>query len=131
MPRLVLKQGGHPQGYALVSFAGPQLRIADFVIGSNDEREWISALAALVNWAALQPGIAEIAAASSLNLLRRTYTAAGFRPDGLGALVNSSRGITACFKPAEPAWEAAVEAATRATVRALAEATPMGRLAAP
>ncbi len=56
-------------------------------------------------------------------------TAAGFRPEGLAALVNSSRGITACFKPAEPAWEQAVEAATRATIRALAEETPMGRLA--
>lgn len=40
-------------------------------------------------------------------------TAAGFRPDGSGAIVNSSRGITACFKPVEPRWEAAVEAATR------------------
>jgi orotidine-5'-phosphate decarboxylase len=57
-------------------------------------------------------------------------TAAGFRPDGLGAVVNSSRGITACFKPTDPAWEAAVEAATRTTIRALAEATPMARLAA-
>jgi orotidine-5'-phosphate decarboxylase len=54
-------------------------------------------------------------------------TAAGFRPDGLGAIVNSSRGITACFRPAEVAWEAAVEAATRTTIRALADATPMGR----
>jgi orotidine-5'-phosphate decarboxylase len=58
-------------------------------------------------------------------------TAAGFRPDGLGAVVNSSRGIIASFPPAEPRWEAAVEAATRATVRALAAATPMGRLAGP
>jgi orotidine-5'-phosphate decarboxylase len=54
--------------------------------------------------------------------------AAGFRADGLGAIVNSSRGITACFKPAEPAWEAAVETATHDTIRALREATPMGRL---
>jgi orotidine-5'-phosphate decarboxylase len=56
-------------------------------------------------------------------------TAPGFRADGLGAVVNSSRGIIASFKPDEPGWEAAVEAATRATVRALTEATPMGRLA--
>jgi len=40
-------------------------------------------------------------------------TAAGFRPDGTGAIVNSARGITACFKPGESRWEAAVEAATR------------------
>ena len=55
-------------------------------------------------------------------------TAPGFRADGLGAVVNSSRGIIASFRPDEPGWEAAVEATTRATVRALAEATPMGRL---
>jgi orotidine-5'-phosphate decarboxylase len=58
-------------------------------------------------------------------------TAAGFRPDGLGAVINSSRGIIASFSPADPHWEAAVEAATRATVRALSAATPMARLAAP
>jgi orotidine-5'-phosphate decarboxylase len=55
-------------------------------------------------------------------------TAPGFRADGLGAVVNSSRGIIASFRPDEAGWEAAVEAAARATVRALAEATPMGRL---
>ena len=45
---LVLEQGGQPHGHALVSYAGPQLRIADFAIGSKDEKQWISALAALV-----------------------------------------------------------------------------------
>ena len=58
-------------------------------------------------------------------------TAVGFRPDGLGAVVNSSRGILASFRPDEPAWEAAIEAATRATIRALAEVTPMAQLALP
>jgi orotidine-5'-phosphate decarboxylase len=55
-------------------------------------------------------------------------TAAGFRADGLGAIVNSSRGIIAVFKPDEPRWEAAIEKATRDTIAALAEATPMGKL---
>jgi orotidine-5'-phosphate decarboxylase len=55
--------------------------------------------------------------------------AAGFRDDGLGAVVNSSRGIIACFKPEEPRWEDAVAQATRDTVAALRTATPMGRLA--
>ena len=55
-------------------------------------------------------------------------TAAAFRPDGTGAVVNSSRGITACFKPDEPAWEAAVAQATRASIAALCQATPMGAL---
>ena len=55
--------------------------------------------------------------------------APGFRPDGLGAIVNSSRGITASFPPEEIRWEAAIEAATRSTIAALRQATPMGRLA--
>jgi orotidine-5'-phosphate decarboxylase len=56
-------------------------------------------------------------------------TAGAFRADGLGAVVNSSRGILFPFRPDDPDWEAAVEAATRQTVAALAQATPMGRLA--
>jgi orotidine-5'-phosphate decarboxylase len=55
-------------------------------------------------------------------------TAPGFRPDGLGALVNSSRGIIAAFSPEDPAWEVAIEKATRDAIAALAQATPMGRL---
>jgi len=55
-------------------------------------------------------------------------TAAGFRPDGTGAIVNSSRGITASFAPEEKNWEASVEAATRNTIAALTTQTPMGNL---
>ena len=51
-------------------------------------------------------------------------TTAGFRPDGLGALVNSSRGIIGAFRPENAAWEKAIENATRETIAALAEATP-------
>jgi orotidine-5'-phosphate decarboxylase len=36
---------------------------------------------------------------------------AAFRPDGLGAVVNSSRGVTFPFHPDDPAWEAKVTAA--------------------
>jgi orotidine-5'-phosphate decarboxylase len=43
-----------------------------------------------------------------------------FRSDGLGAVVNSSRGITFPFKPDDPAWESKVEAATKATIAVLA-----------
>ena len=40
---------------------------------------------------------------------------AAFRPDGLGAVVNSSRGVTFPFHPDDPRWEAKiVEAAKRA-----------------
>jgi orotidine-5'-phosphate decarboxylase len=43
-----------------------------------------------------------------------------FRPDGLGAVVNSSRGILFPFKPDDPTWEVKIEQATRATIQALA-----------
>jgi orotidine-5'-phosphate decarboxylase len=55
-------------------------------------------------------------------------TAAAFRHDGTGAVINSSRGITAAFAPEETKWEAAVEAAARATIAALTAETPMGNL---
>jgi orotidine-5'-phosphate decarboxylase len=38
---------------------------------------------------------------------------AAFRPDGLGAIVNSSRGVTFPFAPEDPNWAAAIEQATR------------------
>jgi orotidine-5'-phosphate decarboxylase len=45
--------------------------------------------------------------------------APAFRNDGLGAVVNSSRGILFPFKPDDPAWEQRIEEATRAAVAAL------------
>ena len=48
-----------------------------------------------------------------------TDIAAAFHPDGLGAIINSSRGITACFQPADPNWEPAIEAATKAAFSSL------------
>jgi len=41
------------------------------------------------------------------------------RPDGLGAVINSSRGILFPYKPDAPDWEARIEQATRETIRAL------------
>jgi orotidine-5'-phosphate decarboxylase len=58
-------------------------------------------------------------------------TAPAFREDGLGATVNSSRGILFPFQPDEVDWEGAIERAARATVRDLASATSMGRLSGP
>lgn len=43
-----------------------------------------------------------------------------FRPDGTGAIVNSSRGILFPFLPDAPDWEARIEAATRDTNAQLA-----------
>jgi orotidine-5'-phosphate decarboxylase len=56
-------------------------------------------------------------------------TAPAFREDGLGAVVNSARGIIFAFEPDAPDWDAGVEAAARATIADLAGATAMGRLA--
>jgi orotidine-5'-phosphate decarboxylase len=46
--------------------------------------------------------------------------AGAFRPDGLGAVVSSSRGVLFPFAPEDPHWEAAVEKAVRAAITALA-----------
>ena len=55
--------------------------------------------------------------------------AGAFRPDGTGAVVSSSRGITCSFPPDDPDWEKAVVAATRAAIADLAAHTPMAALA--
>jgi orotidine-5'-phosphate decarboxylase len=52
--------------------------------------------------------------------------AAAFRPDGLGAIVNSSRGITFPFHPDEPNWEEAIVAATWDAIAALRAVTAAG-----
>jgi orotidine-5'-phosphate decarboxylase len=55
--------------------------------------------------------------------------APAFREDGLGAIVNSSRGIIFSYSPADRQWETAVEKATRLTIGALVKNTLMSRLA--
>lgn len=74
-------------------------------------REWIPQVVFLVPGYGAQGGAA-------------ADTAAAFRADGAGAIVNSSRGITACFKPDESRWEAAIEHAARAAIEDLAQGTP-------
>ncbi len=54
--------------------------------------------------------------------------AAAFREDGLGAIINSSRGIIFSFEPSDPKWESAVETAARQTIANLNQHTAMGRL---
>jgi orotidine-5'-phosphate decarboxylase len=56
-------------------------------------------------------------------------TAPAFRDDGLGAVVNSSRGITFSYPPSARDWEARIESATRAAIDSLTAATPMKSLA--
>lgn len=55
-------------------------------------------------------------------------TAPAFAASGLGAVVNSSRGILFPFPPDDPKWEAAIESATRRAIAELRAATPMGQL---
>jgi orotidine-5'-phosphate decarboxylase len=52
--------------------------------------------------------------------------AGAFRPDGLGAVVNSSRGVTFPFDPDHPDWESAVRSATDRAARELAAAARAG-----
>jgi orotidine-5'-phosphate decarboxylase len=47
--------------------------------------------------------------------------AAAFRPDGLGAIVNSSRGVTFPFRPDDRDWEVRIELAARQAARELAD----------
>ncbi len=55
---------------------------------------------------------------------RAADVAGAFRPDGSGAVVNSSRGITCAFRPDDPDWEGAIVAATKATIADLAAHVP-------
>jgi orotidine-5'-phosphate decarboxylase len=54
--------------------------------------------------------------------------APAFRPDGLGAVVSSSRGVLFPFHPSDAAWETKIEAAARTAVKELAPfSNPAGR----
>jgi orotidine-5'-phosphate decarboxylase len=46
--------------------------------------------------------------------------ASGFRADGLGAIVNSSRGITFPYRPDDAKWESAIRSATEQAISELA-----------
>jgi len=53
--------------------------------------------------------------------------AAAFRPDGIGAIINSSRGVTFPFQPTDPAWETAIVKATERSIGELTEAMRAAR----
>jgi orotidine-5'-phosphate decarboxylase len=56
-------------------------------------------------------------------------SAAAFRADGLGAIVNSSRGILFPYAPGDTDWRSRILAATRAMISELATNTAMKHLA--
>jgi orotidine-5'-phosphate decarboxylase len=75
------------------------------VVGATHPAELAVVRQALPNAWFLIPGYGAQGASA-------TDVAAGFRADGLGAIVNSSRGIIASFQPAEVRWEEAILQAT-------------------
>jgi orotidine-5'-phosphate decarboxylase len=62
---------------------------------------------------------------------RAADVAAAFRDDGLGAIINNSRGIIGAFAPDASDWEDAIVRATQSMIQALTHETSMARLAAP
>jgi orotidine-5'-phosphate decarboxylase len=87
------------------------------VVGATHPAELKTVRAALPEAFLLVPGFGAQGATA-------TDIAAAFRPDGLGAVVNSSRGILFPFAPADRDWEAQIEAATHRTIADLTSATP-------
>jgi len=77
-----LQRDGRPAGHALLAHAGPQVRIADFVIDTMDEEHWTQACAALIRRVAAEPGAYEVAAGTSLPFLQRVFERCGLRNRG-------------------------------------------------
>jgi orotidine-5'-phosphate decarboxylase len=76
------------------------------VVGATHPRELAELRAELPNVWFLVPGYgAQGGTAADVK--------AAYRPDGLGAIVNSSRGVTFPFKPDDPDWEAKIVAAAQ------------------
>ena len=76
------------------------------VVGATHPRELAELRAAMPDAWLLVPGYgAQGGTAADVK--------AGYRPDGLGAIVNSSRGVTFPFHPDDPDWEAKIVAAAR------------------
>jgi orotidine-5'-phosphate decarboxylase len=83
------------------------------VVGATNPRELDELRKAMPNVWFLVPGYG--AQGGTANDVK-----AAFRNDGLGAIVNSSRGITFPFHPDDPDWERAIVAATDKAVHELA-----------
>ena len=86
------------------------------VVGATHPRELAELRAELPNVWFLVPGYGAQGGSARA-------VAAAFRPDGMGAVVNSSRGITFPFHPDDPQWEEAVSRATNQAASELGEAT--------
>jgi orotidine-5'-phosphate decarboxylase len=83
------------------------------VVGATHPKELAELRAAMPDVWFLVPGYGAQGASA-------TDVRAAYRPDGLGAVVNSSRGVTFPFHPDDPDWEAKVVAAARTAHEELA-----------
>jgi orotidine-5'-phosphate decarboxylase len=87
------------------------------VVGATHPRELAELRAAMPDVWFLVPGYgAQGATAADVK--------AAYRPDGLGAIVNSSRGITFPFHPDDPDWEAKIVASARKAQAELSSTSP-------
>ncbi|MEI8380846.1 MAG: orotidine-5'-phosphate decarboxylase [Planctomycetota bacterium] len=98
------------------------------VVGATYPQELTELRAAMPHVPLLVPGYGSQGGAAA-------DVAAAFSPEGLGALINNSRGINFAYRAAPYAeqfgarqWEAATEAATRRMIADLAEFTSAGKL---
>ncbi len=91
------------------------------VVGATHPAELVQVRQNLANAIFLVPGYGAQGGSAA-------DTAAAFRNDGLGAVVNSSRGIIYAFSPDNDYWDEDVVKATLTTIAALKADTPMGKL---
>ncbi len=75
---LVLRKGGVPRGYSVISFAGGQGRIAEIRIASDEKQDWKAALSAIVKVLAREPEVCEVIAIGSIPILEEALRANGF-----------------------------------------------------
>jgi len=101
------------RSWARESVGGCGLGDAGAVVGATYPAELAALRAAMPEVPFLVPGYGAQGGGAA-------DVAAAFRPDGSGAVVSSSRGITCAFAPDEPAWEDFVEGATRLAIADLA-----------
>jgi len=82
------------------------------VVGATHAKELVELRTALPNTWLLIPGYGAQGGSAA-------DVAAAIRPDGLGAVINSSRGITFPLRPGDADWERQIEKATREASAAL------------
>jgi orotidine-5'-phosphate decarboxylase len=82
------------------------------VVGATHPGEWTELREALPEAWLLVPGYGAQGGSAA-------DVVGAIRPDGLGAVINSSRGITFPFKPDAADWERRIESATRDAIAAL------------